>query len=194
MGEEVKQAKRAQLLEKGAELFYEHGYNATGVQEIVEAAGVPKGSFYTYFDSKESFAVAVLEDFARKNQAVLYTLALEDLPPLKRIVQLFTHAFQAIRKAGYERGCLAGNICQEMAGQSSALRKASELTMRSMEDRIRGWLEEAQRNGQLKGRDPGVLARFLTNSWEGCLLRLKSVRNDSVFDDFIRVVSDVILA
>ncbi len=49
------------LLEAGAELMLRKGYHGTGIQQIVDAAGVPKGSFYNYFKSKEDFALAAME-------------------------------------------------------------------------------------------------------------------------------------
>ena len=51
------------LAKAGYELFNQHGYNATGIQQITDAAGVPKGSFYAYFPSKEALAVAILEHY-----------------------------------------------------------------------------------------------------------------------------------
>ena len=54
---------RSRLLQKGGDLVSTRGFNATGVQEITAAAGVPKGSFYNYFDSKEAFAVAGLTEY-----------------------------------------------------------------------------------------------------------------------------------
>ena len=49
--------KHEQILEAGLEVMFLNGYNGTGVKDIVEAAGIPKGSFYNYFESKEDFAL-----------------------------------------------------------------------------------------------------------------------------------------
>src|SRR6516164_1765695 len=54
---------RTRLLNAGGRVVYEMGFNASGVQDIVGAADVPKGSFYSYFDSKEAFAAEVLEAY-----------------------------------------------------------------------------------------------------------------------------------
>ena len=51
---------KEQILEAGMSLMYSHGYNAAGIQDIANAAGVPKGSFYNYFKSKEDFVSEVL--------------------------------------------------------------------------------------------------------------------------------------
>src|SRR6476469_6905057 len=81
---------RSRLLEKGGDLVSTLGFNATGVQEITSAAGVPKGSFYNYFESKEAFAVEVLTEYWN---SVFTTygpiLADHGMGPLARIVRYF---------------------------------------------------------------------------------------------------------
>src|ERR1700748_215627 len=81
---------RSRLLEKGGELVSIRGFNATGIQEITAAAGVPKGSFYNYFDSKEAFAVAILAEYW-DSVVDLYGPILTDsqTPPLSRITRYF---------------------------------------------------------------------------------------------------------
>src|SRR5258708_12814410 len=81
---------RSRLLEKGGDLVSTRGFNATGVQEITAAAGVPKGSFYNYFDSKEAFAVEILTEYW-DSVVELYDPILReaDTPPLSRTVPYF---------------------------------------------------------------------------------------------------------
>jgi TetR/AcrR family transcriptional regulator, transcriptional repressor for nem operon len=57
---------REQLIDAGLRLIHQNGYIATGLKEILDAAGVPKGSFYHHFSSKEEFAKAVLEKYAAR--------------------------------------------------------------------------------------------------------------------------------
>ena len=59
----LKQDTRTLLLEAGTEIMLEKGYTNTGIQEVLLKAGVPKGSFYHYFASKEEFALAIIESF-----------------------------------------------------------------------------------------------------------------------------------
>lgn len=58
---------RDKLIEAGLQLMLAKGYTNTGIQEIVNQAGVPKGSFYHYFDSKENFALAIIDSFDRNH-------------------------------------------------------------------------------------------------------------------------------
>src|SRR3984957_11028955 len=60
----VSSSTRNRLIDVGLELMRRHGYGATGLQELLSAAGVPKGSFYHHFASKEEFTTAVIERYA----------------------------------------------------------------------------------------------------------------------------------
>ena len=70
----VKPNVREQLLDKGLQVLHERGFNATSVQDITEAAGVPKGSFYNHFESKEDLGAEVVLRYlesSNETQAVL---------------------------------------------------------------------------------------------------------------------------
>src|SRR5580658_361126 len=100
---------REQLLNAGVAALHSKGFNGCCVQEITDAAGVPKGSFYNYFESKEAFSVEVLEHYweegAQKNLAVLSD---ESIPALTRLKTYFSQR-AAVHHAGhYERGCIIG--------------------------------------------------------------------------------------
>src|ERR1700722_4956768 len=98
---------REQLLNAGVEALHSKGFNGCGVQEITDAAGVPKGSFYNYFESKEAFSAAVLEHYweegARKNLAVLSD---ESIPALTRLKTYFSQRAEVHAAGDFERGCM----------------------------------------------------------------------------------------
>lgn len=85
-----KTATPHQLLIAGRELFSRHGYNATGIQQITDLAGVPKGSFYNHFDCKETFAVAIIDQYAAElRQFLCRILGSSPEQPLAAISHLF---------------------------------------------------------------------------------------------------------
>ena len=63
-GPSAKATTKAALVDAGTQLILEQGYHHTGIQEVLQAAGVPKGSFYYYFPSKEAFGREVIAQFA----------------------------------------------------------------------------------------------------------------------------------
>src|ERR1700748_953548 len=114
---------RSRLLEKGGDLVSSRGFNATGVQEITAAAGVPKGSFYNYFGSKEAFAVELLSDYW-DSVVGLYGSILTDnhVSPLSRIVRYFAGLADFHERRQYAFGCLIGNMALEVTTSSEEVR------------------------------------------------------------------------
>lgn len=164
------------LLDQGLELFSTQGYAATGVQDIADAAGVPKGSFYNYFASKEEFAIAVLDRY-RTAAHQHFTSALErgDCSPLERLRSFLEASAQRMADSGFTESCLAGRLAQELAGEIAAFRKPLCQVFSSMRSLVAACLVEAQNLGEIAtDDDPEALADFLVNSWQGAMLRAKT--------------------
>lgn len=189
-------ATRANLLGAGMRLFHESGYNATGIKDIVEAAGVPKGSFYNHFVSKESFAVEVTDAYfsgsLRSLKAILVDPA---VPALERLHSYFDKRSERLRETGYTRGCLLGNLSLEVADHSPEISG-------HLADHFGTWaalfeqcIVEAQETGAITTKLPAsLLAQFLLNSWEGALLRARTEKSDTPLNQFREVVFTTILA
>ena len=111
------------LLRAGLEVLTEKGFSATGIDEILGRAGVPKGSFYHYFASKEAFGLALIERygefFARKLDRHLGN---RGLPPLERLQAFVDDARAGMARLDYRRGCLIGNLGQEMGALPESFR------------------------------------------------------------------------
>jgi TetR/AcrR family transcriptional repressor of nem operon len=113
---------RRRLLEAGLDLVHARGFTASGVKDITDAAGVPKGSFYAYFPSKEDFGAAILEHYWSDIEARLVPILAGDGPALKRITRFF-HALADEHEArDFLLGCLIGNLSLELSGSSAPAR------------------------------------------------------------------------
>lgn len=164
------------LVDQGLRLFSTQGYAATGVQDITEAAGVPKGSFYNYFESKEDFAIAVLDRY-RSEAKQHFTAALESATasPLERLKVFLSASANEMANSGFTASCLAGRLAQELAGENAAFRKPLCQVFTSMRDLVAACLTEARDLGELNpSEDAEALADFLVNSWQGAMLRAKA--------------------
>ena len=136
------------------------GFNATGVQEITAAAGVPKGSFYNYFDSKEAFAVAVLTEYWEAVVAEYGPILNQRrTPPLSRIARYFAGLAEFHERRRYAVGCLIGNMALEVTPTSEDVRIKLAAIYREWSAALASCLREAQEKGELSaGKDPGQLA------------------------------------
>src|SRR6201987_428233 len=101
----VKPNVRERLLETGLRILHERGFNATGVQDITEAAGVPKGSFYNHFESKEALGIEVLERYWQVGLNSLKILEDTDVAPVSRLKAYFHKLNLRARKLDYRYGC-----------------------------------------------------------------------------------------
>src|SRR5947209_19619002 len=107
---------RGRLLEAGVRIFSKSGFNGCSVQDITEAAGVPKGSFYNHFDSKEALGAAALEHYWSDGACDrLDVLIQPDLTPLARLRTYFEQAVADIAAMDYTCGCLIGNMAAELS-------------------------------------------------------------------------------
>lgn len=187
--------KRDEILARGAQLVYEQGFNATGVKEITRAAGVPKGSFYNYFDSKVEFGVACLRSYGTHWVTELETaLADKDVAPLERVRNWYRRCREEVLEKGYARGCLAGNLAQELGDSHPLFHRELHRVFGEFQERIARCLSEAQAEGELgSGMAASELATFIINAWQGALLRMKASGSAEPLDNFDRMVFERLL-
>jgi TetR/AcrR family transcriptional repressor of nem operon len=168
---------RAALVEHGTQLMLRSGYAATGLTELLKAAGVPKGSFYNHFDSKEAFGVELVQRYYDAQDRLLVSLLTQtDRSPLERLRSYFDVLLQrAVDTSPPERGCLLGMLALEMSGSSEPLRASLSDVLRRWQARVAELLRQAQIAGELAPeQDPQPLAAMLLDGWEGALMRARA--------------------
>lgn len=166
---------RELLLRTGLEVLTEKGFSATGIDEILSRVGVPKGSFYHYFDSKEDFGLRLIERyaqfFAKKLDRHLRNSALS---PIERLRSFVDDAKEGMSRHAFRRGCLIGNLGQEMGSLPESFRAGLQDTFEDWQERLAACLSEAQQIGELSGgADAGQLATVFWIGWEGAVMRAK---------------------
>lgn len=176
-------------------MFHERGYTATGVKDIVDAAEVPKGSFYSHFASKETFGKEVVDNYFDGGLDDLHALLTnESTPPLERLRTYFEDKIRGYRAAGYAQGCMLGNLSLEIADHSMLIRGRIALHFKTWSGFFAGCIEQAQRTGAVRNRQSApVLAEFVLNSWEGALLRMRAEKDERPLIEFTEVVFGSIL-
>ncbi|WP_306537198.1 TetR/AcrR family transcriptional regulator [Geobacter sp.] len=182
-----KNETRATIIRIGTDLIGRQGFNATGIDAILREAGVPKGSFYYYFKSKEEFGLAVIDHFAdRYDQRLDTFLNDEEVTPLNRIRNLLESGLARLEQNQCTRGCLIGNLGQELADQNERFRARLEEIFSSWKERYAACLREAQGAGELAPElDLSVVAGFILSGWEGAVLRAKVMKSPQPLRDFI---------
>lgn len=182
MAKETKQ----HLLEQGMAMLLRQGYHDLGITAVLEATGIPKGSFYHHFASKEDFGLQVIDLYMKHvHEGLDHCLGDERLPPLDRVRRFFELSTEKYRGEGY-LGCLLGGLGQELSGVSEVFRSKVEWCFAEIARRIAGCLQEAVRGGQLaKGTNTAAMADLLINCWEGAALRTRLRRDPAPLRDML---------
>lgn len=153
-------------------MLLKHGYHDLGIQAVLAATQIPKGSFYHHFRDKEDFGLRVIDQYMRQVHEGL-DACLGDLsrPPIERVRAFFESTQESYRVEGY-MGCLLGGLGQELSGVSEIFRLRIEECFSAIQQRIAACLEEARRRGDIPAAsDAGRMASLLVDCWEGAALR-----------------------
>ncbi|TDT44213.1 TetR family transcriptional regulator [Halospina denitrificans] len=177
---------REHIIQSGAELILRNGFRATGINTVLDEAGVPKGSFYYYFKSKNDFGLAVIDAYAESYRERLdATLGDDTRTPLERIRLYLDTAAGDVAASDYSKGCLIGNLGQELAAQNDAFRERLNDVFAAWEQRFRDCIAEGQQQGEVASElDPREAASLLLSGWQGALLRSKLTRSSEPLTHF----------
>lgn len=187
-----KHIKRTKLLDHGVYLLMTQGYHATGVNEIVNAAQVPKGSFYSYFESKEAFAAEAIthymEPFIQRLTEHLQNPQIDVLTALKRY---YAELIVEVEQNGYKGGCLLGNLMGEIGDTSERCNQALKLAVERYQSLQQKALLKAQQEGTVrKDMNAENMAKLLVNNWQGALLRMKLEQSVQPLQEFCDTLLD----
>ena len=184
------------LLEKGMELLWAKGYNATSVNDIVKAAGVPKGSFYFYFDSKEDFAVKAIDKyFADIVKPTFDILDNKDLSAKERILTFYELRVKMMKEEmNCRMGCLASNLGNEMAEHSEEIRKKIAEKEHKMYNKLIDSIQEAQNVGDVRTNINATdLATFMEDAGKGAMITMKERNSAYPIDNVMNIIRKVLL-
>jgi TetR/AcrR family transcriptional regulator, transcriptional repressor for nem operon len=169
---------KQRLIDTGLAMLLEHGYNDLGIQALLTATHIPKGSFYHHFKDKEDFALQVLDQYMRVvHEGLDECLGDTDRPPLERVRCFFEMTQENYREQGY-MGCLLGGLGQELSGISEVFRSKVDECFSAIAERMAACLEEARQAGDIPAdSDARQLADVLVDCWEGAALRSRLRRD-----------------
>jgi TetR/AcrR family transcriptional repressor of nem operon len=177
---------RERLIEAGMAMLLRRGYNHLGIQDLLAETNVPKGSFYHHFESKEAFALAVVDRYmVAAHTALDACLTDEAHAPLERIRNFFGAIRESYRSQGY-LGCLLGGLGQELSGINDAFRKRIDGCLSQIAAKLEVCFRLAIKRGDLAaGADARHLATLLVNCWEGAALRCRLLRDPAPLGEML---------
>jgi len=191
----VKQVTKQKIIEIGARIIHQKGYHHTGIQEVLKAADIPKGSFYFYFASKEDFGLQVVDYFNNMYLEMVRPIISDtSLSPVKRLEKIFEWFISHFIKMNYTCGCPIGNLSQEMGDLSPAFRSKLNESIDMMVQVIAGLLQEGKETGEVPpGLDVEETANFIVSGWHGALIRMKIVKGTEPLENHKRFIFQTLL-
>jgi TetR/AcrR family transcriptional repressor of nem operon len=186
---------KERMLDTGLRMLLRHGYNDLGIQAVLKETGMPKGSFYYHFASKEDFALQVVERYMDAVHAGLdESLGDRALAPLDRVRKFFESTRDKYGEDGY-LGCMLGGLGQELSGVSPIFQEKIEACLSAIASRIADCMEQAQASGDLSpDADPRHMANLVVNCWEGAALRSRLWRDPAPLNSMLDFYFSAVVA
>ena len=189
-------SNRDKILANGLKVVLERGYVGASVRDIVEAAGVPQGSFSNHFVSKEAFSLEILDRyFSSSRITIAETLRNDDLPPLKRLRSFIDANIAAIRSHNVKNGCLIGNFAAEASDHSEIIRRRVKEIYSEVREAMAYCLKAAVKAGELpKKLIVDDVADFIVTGLQGAWLVSKVERDLAFAENFKKTLFSTVLA
>ena len=183
------------LLAVGAKIIRIKGYNFVGLKEILDEAGVPKGSFYFHFKNKEDFGLRVVDLYGGYiRETLLRHLSAKHLSVLDRLKRFFEEYKNYLVTKDFTEGSPLGNLSIEMADLNSSFRIKIEEQFKIISLLFEKFLNEAKLNSEIpQSVDVKMTADFILNSWEGAVLRSKATKTAEPINIFLDIIFNKVL-
>jgi TetR/AcrR family transcriptional repressor of nem operon len=190
-----KASNREKILTEGLRVVHERGFGGASVRDIVEAAGVPQGSFTNHFASKEAFGLEIIElYFARSCEVIGETLRNDSLPPLERLGAYIDAAKARLSKDDMRNGCLFGNFTAEASDHSEVIRRRLVEIFAEVQESVAYCLRAAVQAGELPPDfDCNAVAGFVVSSMQGANLVAKAQRSTIPVERFKKILFSMVL-
>ncbi len=190
------ETKADYLLEKGINVLWCKGYHGTSVNDIVNEADVPKGSFYFYFDSKEDFVVKALEKYFNQMFVPLKNI-LEDIKisPKQRLINFYEYRNEImIEKMQCKMGCLASNIGNEMSEHSEKIRNKIVQFEEVIKSTITKVFIEAQKTKEIDSNyEANKIVDFIEDAGKGAMITMKEKQSAEPLENLLGFVKKLFL-
>lgn len=179
---------KEQILSTSVNLLHSKGFNATSVQDITDAAGVPKGSFYNHFSSKEALGLEVVQRYVDAVGSLAAVLHDRTLTPLQRLQQYYGRMIAASDSNDYQYGCMLGNFSTELSHQIPAMRASLQTTFDAASALLAAVIAEGQQDGSINAELAAAeLAGFINDAWQGAVLRAKAAHSRAPLERFAHI-------
>lgn len=180
---------KERILDAAEGLMLIKSFHSVGLNEILAAVQVPKGSFYHYFKSKEQFGVEMLKHYVAGATAYKKRMLLSPVPEPDPLRRLLTYLETAIGKSHEIEGkcpCLVIKLAAEVGDSSEPMRQVLAEGSRQWIGLLEAVLEEGVAGGSISAKvEPAAAAAVIQDLWTGAMQRAATTRDSSPLRDAV---------
>lgn len=175
---------KERLLRQGMRSFYASGFHGTTVDAILAASGVPKGSFYHHFGSKDAFGLAVLDRYMHMQLDALAKWADDEtLSTTDKLTGYFAELTAGFVGSGFQRACLAGKFSTELAADSAPFRDRLGTALSAWHRALSELMQAGQKRGDVRDdRSAEELSHAVLALIQGAFVIALSARDAQALD------------
>jgi len=181
---------KVRLMEAVRDLIWTGSYGSTTIDQICERAGVKKGSFYYFFDSKAELAAAALDEDWQRRRLDLDSIFSSTVPPLERLKKYCDYGYklqsEMRSKCGSVLGCPLFCLGSEVSTQEDALQKKVRQILEQKRKYLESLIRDAHAEGLLHAPDPAGKARMLFAYFQGLLTQARIENNLEILRESAR--------
>ena len=184
---------KTRLLDTGMSLIRSESFSGIGINDVLKKSGVPRGSFYHYFKSKEAFGLEVAQYYhGLQIEGANQVLNDQTLTPIARLEAFFRGASEEFKARNYAEGCLMCNLSTELADTNDEFQKILKKHWAELSSEVAQCLAHIQLGdiglGHLSNTEA---ADWLMNAWSGALVRMKAERSEAPLQLFEKTIFNI---
>ncbi|WP_067987016.1 TetR/AcrR family transcriptional regulator [Neptuniibacter pectenicola] len=184
---------KTRLLDTGMSLIRSESFSGIGINDVLKKSGVPRGSFYHYFKSKEAFGLEVAQYYhGLQIDGANQVLNNENLLPIDRLEAFFRGASEEFKTRNYADGCLMCNLSTELADTNNEFQKILKKHWAELSSEVAECLALIQLSDiGLSHLTNMEAADWLMNAWSGALVRMKAERSEAPLQLFEKTIFNI---
>lgn len=179
---------REETLSKAMDVFWEKGYKATSIQDLVDHMGIKRGSIYNTFGDKHSLFIAAVKYYGEEVTSRTIKVLESEGSPVENI-RLFFETIVNTPSDRKTRGCLISNTVVELAPHDEKAAETVRQILEKIQTAFLNCLNKAVKLGELpKDTNTKVLSHFLATSTHGLIVTGKSTLNPKEVKDVVDII------
>lgn len=189
----TKEFDRDDVVHKARELFWQKGYEATSMDELVNTLGISRSSLYATFGDKHQLYCETLNSYCESNAYALAKQSVQATNPLAFIQYIFDIIIEQAKKDKSHKGCYVVNSMVEFSNRDETVKAILDANNKTFENMLRGLIQRGQKDGSIGQRQSAKqLAQFLLNTVYGIRISARSNASAKELQDVVKVSMGVL--